>query len=217
MCGIKLEVWGDYALFTKPEFKAERFSYDVMTPSAARAILEAIYWKPAIKWNVNKIHVINEVKFSSVKRNEVGNPISYSKVISAMKNNDTKGFFKDVNTDRQQRFSMILKDVRYVIEAEFEMTEKAGSDETEAKHISVARRRMSAGQTFNQPYFGCREFSANFCLLENAVPESFYKGKVVDLGMMLYDINYKNSRTPEFFQASMIDGVINTRRKEVSV
>ncbi len=216
--GITLEVWGDYALFTRPEMKAERVSYDVMTPSAARAVVEAIHWKPAIRWQIERIHVINEIKFANIKRNEVGKKMSESNVKDAMKTGNLDKLYLDVTACREQRFAMVLKDVRYVIEARFELTESATADDSPAKHISIAKRRMQKGQTFNQPYLGCREFSANFRLLEDptAIPESFYKGReAYDLGFMLYDIDYANKRTPMFFRARMENGVVNVRDCEV--
>jgi CRISPR-associated protein Cas5d len=208
--GIRLEVWGDWACFTRPEMKVERVSYDVMTPSAARAIVEAVYWKPAIKWKIDKIHVINEIRFTNIKRNEV------SSVVSAGKP------YIDVTQDRQQRFSMLLKDVRYVIEAHFELdANKAGADDTKEKHISIAKRRMGQGQAFNLPYFGCREFAANFRLLEDdePLPQSCYKDIAEkDLGFMLYDIdfdNMENGKQAKFFRAGMKNGVIDLTKCEV--
>lgn len=218
MYGIILEVWGPYALFTRPEMKVERVSYDVMTPSAARAIIEAIHWKPAIKWEINRIHVINEIKFANIKRNEVSEKMSERNVKTAMKTGDLDNLWLDTTACRQQRFAMVLKDVRYVIEACFKLTDKAQSDDTQEKHISIAKRRMRQGQTFNQPYFGCREFGANFRLLENPaeIPRGFYAdGKPRDLGLMLYDIDYANNRQPVFFKAKMRDGVIDVGDCEV--
>ncbi|MDR0484162.1 MAG: type I-C CRISPR-associated protein Cas5c [Alphaproteobacteria bacterium] len=204
--GVKLEVWSDYACFTRTEMKVERVSYDVITPSAARAILQSIHWKPAIQWHINKIHVLNEIKFANIKRNEVG-----SKMLP-------KNPYLNVVDNRTQRFSMILKDVRYIIEANFSLTDKKGEEDTEEKHISIAKRRMQLGQTFNQPYLGCREFSCGFKLLEDEseIPESFYKGEAEkDLGFMLHDIDFTNNNQPQFFRAIMKNGVIDTKRAEV--
>lgn len=203
--GIKLEVWGDLACFTRPEMKVERVSYDVITPSAARAIVEAIYWKPAIAWKIDKLHVLNEIQFTNIKRNEV------SAVASPLKP------YIDVTQSRQQRFSMLLKDVRYVIEAHFEMTAKAEGDDSVEKHISMAKRRMAQGQAFNQPYFGCREFAVNFRLLEDGeqIPAGYYAGSEKDLGFMLYDIDFENDKQALFFRAKMVDGVINTAESGV--
>jgi CRISPR-associated protein Cas5d len=203
--GVRLEVWGDWACFTRPEMKAERVSYDVMTPSAARAVIEAIYWKPAIMWKIDKIYVVNEIHFSNIKRNEVSSIMSPGKA------------YIDIGQERQQRFSMVLKDVRYIIEAHFEMTAKAGAEETEGKHIDMARRRMAKGQTFSQPYLGCREFAANFRLLadDEPLPASYYAGKEHDLGFMLYDIDFKNNKQAQFFRAKMKDGVIDLTQSGV--
>ena len=216
--GIILETWGPYALFTRPEMKVERVSYDVMTPSAARAIIEAFHWKPAIKWNIVRIHVLNEILFTNIKRNEVSEKIPIGNVHSAMRTGDIDKLWLDTSACRQQRFTMVLKDVRYVIEAEFELTDKAQADDTPEKHIEIARRRMRKGQTFNHPYFGCREFSANCRFLEDQaeIPQSFYAGQDrMNLGLMLYDIDYANQRMPMFFRAAMTNGVVNVKDCEV--
>lgn len=214
--GVKLRVWGDYACFTRPEMKVERVSYDVMTPSAARGILEAIHWKPAIAWKIDKIHVINPIRFDNIRRNELANKISEQKIKQAMSGKEVE-LCQVITEERQQRASMILKDVEYVIEAHFEMTDKAGSEDNEAKHLEIAKRRMKTGQSFHQPYFGCREFPVNFELIENDedIPESFYVGETKDLGWMLWDIDFKNKMEPKFFRAEMKDGIIITSEKEV--
>ncbi|HCC07112.1 MAG TPA: type I-C CRISPR-associated protein Cas5 [Clostridiales bacterium] len=209
--GIKLKVFGDYACFTRPEMKVERVSYDVITPSAARGIIEAIYWKPAIRWVIDKIHVINEVKFTNIRRNEVSQKVSDSAVKKVMKNG--KGELYLLASDikgkiRQQRASMILKDVCYIIEAHFEMTERAGDEDTVQKHYNIALRRMRQGQCYHQPCLGTREFVANFEIVENEVAKSFYEEKL-DLGWMLWDIDFKNDMTPMFFRASMKSGIID--------
>lgn len=208
--GIKLRVWGDYACFTRPEMKVERVSYDVMTPSASRGILEAIHWKPAISWKIDKIHVIKPVKFDNIRRNEVANKIPIGSVNKAMAGNEVE-LYQIASEDRQQRASMVLKDIEYVIEAHFEMTSAAGAEDSEEKHISIAKRRMKQGQSFQQPYFGCREFPANFELIEDEkdIPESCYKGETKDLGWMLWDIDFKNDKKALFFRAEMKDGIIN--------
>ncbi len=207
--GIKLEVWGDYALITRPEMKVERVSYDVITPSAARGIIESIYWKPAIEWNIDKIHVLNPIEFTNIRRNEVRSKISAKAVDAAMRGG-TKSLYIDTNADRQQRASMILKNVRYIVEAHFELTEKAGETDTVEKHYNMAIRRMRKGQCYHNPYFGCREFPVNFKLYEEELPRSPLKGKV-DLGYMLYDMDFgdENDIKPMFFRAIMNDGVID--------
>ena len=209
--GIKLEVWGGYALFTRPEMKTERVSYDVITPSAARGLIEAIYWKPAIRWVIDRIHVLNPIQFTNVRRNEVSSKLPASNARSAMAG---KAIVKPIYTseDIQQRASLLLKDVRYVIEAHFEMTDKAGNDDTVEKHYNVALRRMRAGQFFHQPCFGCREFPANFRLIEGDLPPNSCR-ESRDLGYMLWDMDYANPRDirPVFFRAQMKDGVIDLR------
>lgn len=214
--GFKLKAWGDYACFTRPEMKVERVSYDVMTPSAARGILEAIYWKPAIRWHIDKIHVINEIKVDNIRRNEVDKKISAATIKKAMKDSSV-ALYQDINQDRQQRASIILKDVCYVIECSFSLTDKKGAEDTEEKHYNMALRRMRAGQCFHRPYFGCREFDVHFELLEenDAIPTSFYQGTENNLGFMLYDIDFANKMTPMFFKAKMVDGIIKTKEAEV--
>jgi len=214
--GIKLKVWGQYALFSRPELKVERVSYDVMTPSAARGILEAIHWKPAIVWIIDKIHVINEIKFENIRRNEVKSKIPIGNVTKAMKG-DNSVFYLDVEEDRQQRASMVLKDVCYIIDAHFELTEKAGVDDTEEKHYNITTRRMKQGQCFNTPYFGCREFGVNFELIEDEelLPNSYYKEQNIDLGFVLYDIDFQNNKNPMFFRAKMEKGIIDCGKIEV--
>jgi CRISPR-associated protein Cas5d len=213
--GIKVEVWGDYALFTRPEMKTERVSYDVMTPSAARGIIEAIYWKPAIRWVIDRIHVLKPIRFTNVRRNEISAKLSHSNARSAMAGTAE---VKPIITSQviQQRASMLLKDVRYVIEAHFEMTEKAGPEDTPEKHYNVALRRLRAGQCFHQPCFGCREFPAHFAIVEGEVPEG-ERPNDRDLGYMLYDMDFSNMRDirPIFFRAAMKGGVIDLTDCEV--
>ncbi len=213
--GIKLEVWGDYALFTRPEMKVERVSYDIMTPSAARGIVEAIYWKPAITWRIDKIHVCNPIEFTNIRRNEVGSKISASVVESVIKGG-TKSLYINTNVDRQQRASMVLKNVSYIIEAHFELTDKAGETDTIEKHYNIALRRMRSGQCYHNPCLGCREFPANFILIEDDLPKSSLVGEV-DLGYMLYDMDFSNPEDikPMFFRAIMRDGIINISDCEV--
>jgi CRISPR-associated protein Cas5d len=205
--GIKLKVYGEYACFTRPEMKVERVSYDVITPSAARGIMEAIYWKPAIRWVVDKIHVINEIRFTNIRRNEVSQKISSSNVKTVI-NGGNLDLYQVTSVIRQQRASLILKDVCYVIELHFEMTEKAGEEDTPEKHYNIALRRLRQGQCYHQPYFGTREFAANFELVENEIPISFYSGEM-DLGWMLWDIDFQNDMTPIFYRAVMKNGVID--------
>lgn len=222
--GIKLHVWGDFACFTRPEMKAERVSYDVITPSAARGLLEAIYWKPQIRWVIDRIHLLKPVRFTSIRRNELGCKIP-SPTAAEIKG-DLKApvglFIDDVDDDgklknRQQRASLLLRDVAYIIEAHFELLDKA---EAEGKHLEMFNRRARKGQYFHHPYFGTREFPANFTLIESAeaVPacELAPSDRDKDFGFMLHDIEFDQdpatkkvrATTPRFFRAEMKDGVI---------
>jgi CRISPR-associated protein Cas5d len=208
--GFVIRVRGDYALFTRPEMKVERVSYDVITPSAARGIIEAIYWKPAIRWVIDKIHVLNEIKFTNIRRNEVSNKISTSTATQIMKG-APKPFYLSATDDRQQRAAMVLKNVDYVIEAHFEMTGEAGAEDTVEKHYNIALRRLRKGQQYHAPYLGAREFGAQVELLENGNrPQSALSG-VQNLGWMLYDLDFSNPKDiqPKFFNATMQDGVID--------
>lgn len=205
MYGIKLKVWGNYACFTRPEMKAERVSYDVMTPSAARGILEAIYWKPSIRWAIDRIHVLNPVKFDNIRRNELGGKIPFRNITAAM-NGGVYALETFIEDDRQQRAAMVLCDVCYVIEAHFEFT--GADDNNEGKHLDIFKRRAAKGQCFHRPYFGCREFPASFELIEGDIPRSQIQGEV-DLGWMLQDIDFKNDMEAKFFRARMVNGVID--------
>jgi CRISPR-associated protein Cas5d len=213
--GISLEAWGDYALITRPEMKVERVSYDVITPSAARGIIEAIYWKPAIKWHIDKIHVYNPIEFTNIRRNEVKSKIS-ARAVDFVMNGGAKTLYINTNADRQQRASMVLKNVHYVIEAHFELTDKVGETDTIEKHYNIALRRMRNGQCYHNPCFGCREFPANFRLIEGDLPRSSLTGEM-DLGYMLYDMDFSNPEDikPMFFRAIMRDGVIDLSDCEV--
>ncbi|NDV24310.1 type I-C CRISPR-associated protein Cas5 [Desulfovibrio sp. JC022] len=205
--GVKLRVWGDYACFTRPEMKVERVSYDVMTPSAARGILEAIYWKPSIKWVVDRIHVLKSVRFDNIRRNEISAKVPVkgkTGVGSAMKNGkgNLRVYVEDV---RQQRAAMVLRDVDYIIEARFEYT--SAEDRNDGKHLDIFNRRVAKGQCFHRPYLGCREFAAAFGPVEGDIPVSEIKGET-DLGWMLHDIDYKASMTPKFFRPVMQNGIV---------
>lgn len=212
--GIKLLISGDRACFTRPEMKTERVSYDVITPSAARGILEAVYWKPAIAWKIDSIQVVNEIRFDTFRRNELASKLSYQNAKAAYSKNVP--VYVDVMADRQQRATMYLKDVAYIVTAHFEMTARAGESDTPEKHYNIALRRLRKGQCFNQPYLGCREFPAAVSLVEDGSVESYYQDiDRFDLGFMLYDIDFKNSMEPMFYRAVMKNGVIDTSRREV--
>lgn len=206
--GIMLRVWGDYALFTRPEMKVERVSYDVMTPSAARGILEAIYWKPAISWVIDRIHVLQPVRFENIRRNELANRVSVNKLDME----EGKPVCRYIEEDRQQRASMVLRNVDYLIEAHFELV---GNDDGDpGKHLAIFERRVKKGQCFHRPYFGCREFPVNFEWCDK-IPAASFAG-VQDFGFMLHDIDFANDMTPRFFRAIMQDGVIDCRQEVVS-
>jgi CRISPR-associated protein Cas5d len=201
--GITLKVWGDYACFTRPEMKVERVSYDVITPSAARGILEAIYWKPGIRWVIDRIHVLNPIRFDNIRRNELGGKLAIRNVTTAMKDgrSPVEVFIEE---ERQQRAAMVLRDVAYVIDAHFDFT--GGEDNNPAKHKEMFDRRSAKGQCFHHPYLGCREFPAQFEPAEE-IPPTTHKGKK-DLGWMLHDIDFDDDMKARFFHAVMQDGTI---------
>lgn len=227
-----LEVSGDFACFTRPEMKVERVSYDVITPSAARAVFEAIVWKPAIRWRVTKIEVLKPIKWISLRRNEVGAVVSTRNVQTAMgTGNGNLGLY--VEDERQQRAGLFLRDVAYRIHAYFEIRDPifhkthfphlskipVNRDEEDlltlpdnnpAKFMSMFERRASRGQCVNQPYLGCREFACAFRLVEDVNAEPKPIGDTKDLGWMLYDLDYSNPTdpTPRFFQACLNNGVV---------
>ncbi|MFA5658836.1 MAG: type I-C CRISPR-associated protein Cas5c [Oscillospiraceae bacterium] len=210
--GIKVEVSGDYALFSRPELKVERVSYDVITPSAARGILEAIFWKPAIRYVIDRIHVYNEPEFTNIRRNEVSAKILGSDIKKLMDGSASAKGYICTSEVIQQRASTMLKNVRYTIESHFEMTGNYAESEDECpeKHYNIILRRLKNGQCFHQPYFGCREFPASFKIVEGNIPESSLKGER-DLGFMLYDMDYSDRANivPMFFRAKMNNGVID--------
>jgi len=203
--GVKVKVWGEWACFTRPEMKVERVSYDVMTPSAARAVIEAIYWKPAIRWIIDRIHVLMPVQFTNIRRNEIDGKLPLS-AINKAKQNGYSAVQILIEDKRQQRAAMVLRNVSYVIEAHFEPV--SGDGENEGKHLDQFNRRLEKGRCFYQPYLGTREFSANFAPVVE-IPQSLIKGEQ-DLGWMLYDMDFtdKNNIQPMFFKARMKDGII---------
>lgn len=204
---IALHIWGEHACFTRPEMKVERVSYDVITPSAARGVLEAIYWKPQIRWVIERIHVLKPIRSMNLRRNEVANKIptnGLKKIMQAGKGR--LGMY--VDEDRQQRASIVLRNVSYVIEARFEILDPA---ENPKKHYEIVKRRAEKGQHFHQPYLGCREFPCHYEWLEKdeipRCPEALVGEK--DLGYMLHDLDFNQDCTPHFFRAIMQDGIIN--------
>ena len=231
-----LEVWGDYACFTRPEMKVERVSYDVPTPSAVRAVFEAIFWKPAIRWQPTKIEVLNPIKWISVRRNEVG----------AIMSDRSSGLF--IEDYRQQRAGLFLREVRYrfyavleyiplaerknnkhgsvpeflwdpdekkfmqeEIKAWEDKTDMVHNDETPGKYLAIFERRATKGQCFNQPYLGTREFSCNFRLAKNPEMEQKTISETRDLGFMLYDMDFTDQDNPQpmFFRAEMNSGTVD--------
>lgn len=226
-----LEVSGDFACFTRPEMKVERVSYDIITPSAARAIFEAILWKPALRWQVKKIEILNPIKWINLRRNEVGCVASTRNVKTAM--NTGQGRLGILIEDvRQQRAGLFLRDVRYRIHASFELRDpvfhksnfphlsqrqanagennlKNGSNAT-AKFMNMFERRATKGQCINQPYLGCREFAANFEWIENEISQPVPITESRDLGYMLYDLDYSDAADPKprFFRAQLEEGIL---------
>ncbi len=206
---IRVEVWGDYALFTRPEMKTERVSYDVMTPSAARGLLESIYWHPGMKWCIDRIHVCSPIRFTNIRRNEVKDTISARKVKTVMEKGQGELYLATPESI-QQRVAMVLRDVHYVIDAHFDLTENAAPGDNAGKFQDIIKRRLERGQCYSMPYFGTREFPAHFrrCTELPPCPDEL-KG-VRDLGWMLLDMDYTNPQniTPRFFRASLTDGVM---------
>ena len=215
--GVKVNVWGDYALFSRPELKVERYSYDIITPSAARGILEAIYWHPGMRWIIDKIYVKNPIQFTSVRRNEVKSKILASNVLQAYNGAD-KPLYISTKEDIVQRASQLLCNVSYTIEAHFEMTEKANTSDNPGKFKDIIMRRLRKGECFHAPYFGCREFPANFALCEEEEIHTAYDVVAEkDLGIVLFDMDYSDPENikPMFFRAVMRQGVVYLRDCEV--
>jgi CRISPR-associated protein Cas5d len=227
-----LEISGPFACFTRPEMKVERVSYDVLTPSAARTVFEAILWKPVIRWQVSKIEVLNPVKWINLRRNEVGSVASTRNVEIAMKSGTGQlGLY--IEDERQQRAGLFLRDVKYRIHASFELRDPSfhksnflhlskrvvNTDENDldkesnptVKFMTMFERRAAKGQCINQPYLGCREFAADFKLVEPGASQPKSIAETRDLGYMLYDLDYSNAADPKprFFRACLVDGVVN--------
>jgi CRISPR-associated protein Cas5d len=204
--GVQLHVCGDYACFARPEFKSERVSYPCITPSAARGILEAVHWKPAIRWVIERIRVLNPVRFDSIRRNEVGSKASAKSRVAWSHGDKGHGLF--IEDDRQQRAALVLRNAAYVIEARFEFT--SAEDNNPGKHLDIFNRRAASGQCFHRPYLGCREFPCYFKLLSGDPPPPHPELLGVrDLGVMLHDIDFEAGMQPRFFHAVMRDGVID--------
>lgn len=204
-----LELSGPWACFTRPEMKVERVSYDVMTPSAARACFEAILWKPAIRWHVRRIEVLKPIRWINLRRNEVASVVSTRNVETAMKNGvgDLALYVED---DRQQRAGLFLRDVAYRVHADLEFLRERDPDATPAKYHEMFERRTGKGQCVNQPYLGCREFAAAFRWIADAAGEPPPIAETRDLGFMLHDLDFTKPDDPQprFFRARLDSGVM---------
>jgi CRISPR-associated protein Cas5d len=207
--GVKLRVSGERACFTRPEMKVERVSYDVISPSAARGILEAIHWKPAFTWRIERLTVLKPIKFETIRRNEVASRIPSLNIKKAINAGSTEGLALYVDEDRQQRAATILKDVAYVIEARIDLKDPANADEPIGKHLDIFNRRARKGQCFHRPCLGTREFAADFELIEGELPppDDSLMGER-DLGWMALDVDFARGGQPLFFKAVMRDGMI---------
>jgi len=203
-----LHVSGDFACFTRPEMKVERVSYDVITPSSARAIFEAILWKPAIRWHIEKIELLKPIRWINLRRNEVGKVMPKVNPARLMQTGKPLGL--NVEDERQQRAGLFLRDVGYRLHAHFEMTGKAADGDSPIKFAEMFKRRAGKGQCFNQPYLGCREFVADFHLVCDAADEPAPEDESRDLGWMLYDLDFStpSDPMPMFFHARMEHGVV---------
>lgn len=210
---IKMEVWGDYACFTRPEMKVERVSYDVPTPSAARGMVESVYFHNGLRWIIDRIYVCKPIRFTNILRNEVASKISARNVLTEA--NGKKRSYIDRNADIQQRATTMLRDVHYVIEAHFEMTDKANPSDNPGKFQDIVKRRLRNGQAYMQPYLGCRECTAHFRLWEGGDIPTIDETR--DLGYMIFDMDYSDLENiqPMFFRAQMVHGVIDLTDCEV--
>ena len=202
-----LEVSGPFACFTRPEMKVERVSYDVITPSAARSVFEAILWKPQIRWRITRIEVLNPIRWINLRRNEVGAVVSTRNVQQAM-NAGSGNLGLYIEDERQQRAGLFLRDVAYRLHAELILSPKA--NDPLVKYTEMFARRAAKGQCVNQPYLGCREFAADFRLVADPATERPAIAETRDLGWMLHDLDFTNDSDPQprFFRAEMKNGVI---------
>lgn len=212
---ISLEVWGDYACFSRPELKTERVSYDVVTPSAARGLLESIYWHPGMLWTVDRIHVCAPIRFTNLRRNEVRSTVNARAARTVMERG-TGGLYLVTSQDIQQRASMLLRNVHYVIDAHFDLTDRKAPSDNAGKFQDIIKRRIQKGQFYSMPYLGCREFPARFkaCEILPPCPEELQGER--DLGYMLWDLDYSDPEniTPLFFRARLRDGVLEVPSRD---
>ena len=206
---IRLEIWGPYASFNRPELKVERYSYDFITPSAARNILQSIYWHPSFDWVINKIYICNPIVRMRVTRNEMKNKGSYGEMRSAALNGTLPPYLR---IDQTQRSASILKNVRYVIEASFVPTGNEPFDEQ--KIYALFCKRAKKGKCFHQPVMGTREFPAHFRLLDNTENPDPVKINQ-NCGIMLYDIDFSSGFDPYYFNAVIEDGIVDLEKCEV--
>lgn len=211
---VKVEVWGEYACFSRPEMKVERVSYDVMTPSAARGLLEGIYWHPGLQWRIDKIYVLSPIRMTNIRRNEVKSKTSANSMRTAMTGGRTE-LFLSTSEDIQQRASLVLQDVHYVIEAHFEMTDKASEGDNPGKFQDIIKRRLHKGQCFHQPYLGCREFPARFREWPGGEIPAIRETR--ELGYMLWNMDFSDLSNirPQFFRAKLEEGVLQLEECEV--
>lgn len=211
---IQMEVWGGYACFSRPELHVERCSYDVPTPSAARGMVEAVFYHPGLVWHIDKIHVLKPIRFANIRRNEVKSKVPGSAVRSAVRNGGPVPYIA-ASQDIAQRAAMVLQDVRYVIESHFDMTDRAAPGDNPGKFQDIVTRRLEKGQCYHTPYLGCREFPAYFRRWPGGPIPAIEENR--DLGLMLYDMDYTDPAgiTPLFFRAKLENGVLDTADCEV--
>ena len=209
-----LEISGDFACFTRPEMKVERVSYDVITPSAARAVFESVFWKPAVRWHVRRIEVLKPIRWINLRRNEVASVISTRNVQQAMAEGEGN-LAIHVEDDRQQRAGLFLRDVAYRVHADLDVRSDRNDPEPPQKFFAMFERRATAGQCVNQPYLGCREFAARFRLVTDLSGEPSPLADTRDLGWMLQDLDFKDPSDPQptFFRAQMNAGVIEVAQR----
>lgn len=211
---IQVEIWGKDACFTRPEMKAERVSYDVITPSAARGIIESIYYHPGLRWVIDRIYVLSPIRFTNLRRNEVKSKILAGNAMS-IANGTSKTPYLVTRNEIQQRATMMLQDVHYVVEAHFDMTDRANPSDNPGKFQDIIKRRLRRGECYSQPYLGCRECTAHVALWQGGEIPAI--AQTQDLGFMLYDMDYSDLQNirPMFFRAQMVNGVIDVRDCEV--
>ena len=208
-----IEAWGDYACFSRPEMKTERVSYDIMTPSAARGLVEAIFWHPGLRYSIDRIYLLNPIRFTNIRRNEVKAALLASAALRAAKGGEAPVLY--TSQEIQQRAAMVLRDVHYVIECHFDMTDRAAPGDNPGKFQDILRRRLTKGQCYHTPYFGCREFPASFREWPGGTIPAIELTQ--DLGWMLYDMDYSDTANikAQFFRARLDRGVLDCRNAEV--